>query len=56
MKESTHEITVGCLTVIFIVVAIVGVFATVFMFYGAIFGAIAAGAYWAFKLIMGMLA
>lgn len=55
MSTETHEFTIGCLAVILVVAAVALLFAGIFMFYGAIFGAIGAGAYWVFKLLTGLL-
>lgn len=51
MKDFSE--TLGIATVLVVVIGmVVGIVAAVFIFYGAIFGAIAAGAYVAFKWIV----
>lgn len=45
---------IGCLMVIGLL-AFALLIAIVFLFYGAIFGAIGAGAYWVFKLLTGLI-
>lgn len=56
IKPAEPSALSGCLVVTLAVAFVAAVFAAILMFWGAILGAIGAGAYWAFKLLAGVFA